>query len=97
MLLYPHELKKAQDEIDRVLGRNRLPNIDDRPSLPYLECVLKEVVRWAFWAFSFVIWVTNQVHRMNPMVPLGMPHRLMEDDFYRDFYIPEGTNVLANI
>ncbi|KAF8182928.1 cytochrome P450 [Pholiota molesta] len=80
MLLYPHELKKAQDEIDKVLGKNRLPNIDDRPSLPYLECVLKEVV-----------------HRMNPMVPLGMPHRLMEDDFYRDFYIPEGTNVLANI
>ncbi|KAF9478585.1 cytochrome P450 [Pholiota conissans] len=79
MLLYPHEFKKVQDEIDIVVGRNRLPNIDDRPSLPYLECVLKEVVR------------------MNPMVPLGMPHRLMEDDFYRDFYIPEGTNVLANI
>ncbi|KAF8968747.1 cytochrome P450 [Flammula alnicola] len=79
MVLHPHELKKAQDEIDSVVGKHRLPNIDDRPSLPYLECVLKEVLR------------------MNPMVPLGMPHRLMEDDFYRSFYIPAGTTVLANI
>ncbi|KIM41937.1 hypothetical protein M413DRAFT_71520 [Hebeloma cylindrosporum] len=79
MVLYPHEFKKAQQEIDKVIGRNRLPNLDDRPSLPYLECVLKEVLRW------------------NPMVPLGMPHRLMEDDFYRDFYLPSGTTVLANI
>lgn len=31
------------------------------------------------------------------MVPLGMPHRLMEDDVYRGFHVPEGTNVLANI
>ena len=47
MILYPHEFKKAQQEIDKVIGRNRLPNLDDRPSLPYLECVLKEVLRWA--------------------------------------------------
>ncbi|KDR74052.1 hypothetical protein GALMADRAFT_269547 [Galerina marginata CBS 339.88] len=79
MVLHPHELKKAQEEIDSVVGKNRLPNIDDRPSLPYLECVLKEVLRW------------------NPMVPLGLPHRLMEDDYYRNFYIPAGTTVLANI
>ena len=45
MLLYPHVFKKAQDEMDMIVGRDRLPNIDDRPSLPYLECVLKEVVR----------------------------------------------------
>ena len=45
MVLYPHEFKKAQEEIDKVIGRNRLPNLDDRPSLPYLECVLKEVLR----------------------------------------------------
>ncbi|KAF8153982.1 cytochrome P450 [Crassisporium funariophilum] len=79
MVLHPHEFQKAQEELDQVVGNRRLPNIDDRPSLPYLECVLKEVLRW------------------NPMVPLGMPHRLMEDDFYRDFYIPAGSTVLANI
>jgi hypothetical protein len=45
MLLHPDELRKAQEEMDAVIGRHRLPNIDDRPSLPYLECILKEVVR----------------------------------------------------
>ncbi|PPQ69577.1 hypothetical protein CVT24_001377 [Panaeolus cyanescens] len=79
MLLHPAELKKVQEELDQVVGTNRLPNIDDRPSLPYLECVLKEVLRW------------------NAPVPLGMPHRLMGEDFYKDFYIPSGTTVLANI
>lgn len=31
------------------------------------------------------------------MVPMGMPHRLMEDDFYRGYYLPTGTTVVANI
>jgi len=33
----------------------------------------------------------------NPPVPLGLPHRLMEDDFYGGYFIPKGSNVLANI
>ena len=37
MVRYPDVYKRAQDEIDRVIGRERLPTIDDRPSLPYLE------------------------------------------------------------
>lgn len=45
MILNPQELKKAQEEMDLVVGRDRLPTIDDRPSLPYLECVLKETLR----------------------------------------------------
>lgn len=34
---------------------------------------------------------------MNPTVPLGIPHRLTENDIYRDFYVPAGTTVFANI
>ncbi|CAE6462191.1 unnamed protein product [Rhizoctonia solani] len=37
---------KAQAEVDRVLGQDRLPEMDDRELLPYVECVLKEVERW---------------------------------------------------
>ena len=53
VVLHPQEFKKAQEEIDRVVGRNRLPTIDDRPSLPYLECLLKEVLRWVHDSFYF--------------------------------------------
>ncbi|CAE6449146.1 unnamed protein product [Rhizoctonia solani] len=46
MILNQHVASKAQAEIDRVVGSNRLPEISDRESLPYVECVLKEVLRW---------------------------------------------------
>lgn len=45
MVRYPRVFKKAQEEIDRVVG-SRFPDYADRDSLPYLECVLKEVHRF---------------------------------------------------
>ncbi|KAL0571246.1 hypothetical protein V5O48_010716 [Marasmius crinis-equi] len=46
MVLHPDVLHKAQEEMDRVIGQDTLPSMDDRESLPYFECVLKEVLRW---------------------------------------------------
>ncbi|KAI0295929.1 cytochrome P450 [Russula brevipes] len=46
MLLYPDVQKKAQDEIDSVIGRDQLPTFDDRPRLPFIDAVCKEVLRW---------------------------------------------------
>lgn len=46
MILFPDVQKKAQEEIDRVVGTNRLPTIADRLALPYIEAVVKEVLRW---------------------------------------------------
>ncbi|KAI0363937.1 cytochrome P450 [Pilatotrama ljubarskyi] len=45
MVLHPAVFKKAQEEMDAVVGRSRLPDLEDRDSLPYLESVLKEVYR----------------------------------------------------
>ncbi|KAG6886455.1 hypothetical protein C0992_003898 [Termitomyces sp. T32_za158] len=38
--------QKAQDEIDAVIGTNRLPDFSDRPNLPYVEALFREVMRW---------------------------------------------------
>lgn len=38
-------LKKAQEEIDRVVGNERLPDFNDRESLPYVNALLEEVYR----------------------------------------------------
>ncbi|KIP07997.1 hypothetical protein PHLGIDRAFT_70194 [Phlebiopsis gigantea 11061_1 CR5-6] len=46
MLLYPEVQKKAQEELDRVLKRKRLPDFEDRNSLPYTVALVKEVLRW---------------------------------------------------
>ena len=45
MAINPGIQEKAQTEIDRVIGRNRLPEIYDRPKLPYLEGIYREVLR----------------------------------------------------
>ncbi|KAF5325488.1 hypothetical protein D9619_009914 [Psilocybe cf. subviscida] len=42
----PGVQKKAQQEIDRVVGRNRLPTYDDWDSLPYMEATMRELLRW---------------------------------------------------
>lgn len=46
MMDHPEVLLKAQNEIDRVVGTDRLPTFDDRASLPYVEAVLNETLRW---------------------------------------------------
>ncbi|PPR04236.1 hypothetical protein CVT24_013340, partial [Panaeolus cyanescens] len=44
--LHPEVQKKARDEIDRVVGTDRLPDYNDRESLPYVEALVKELYRW---------------------------------------------------
>ncbi|KAF7374506.1 O-methylsterigmatocystin oxidoreductase [Mycena sanguinolenta] len=46
MALYPDIQKKAQTEIDTVIGTDRLPKFEDRPSLPFVEALYREVMRW---------------------------------------------------
>jgi hypothetical protein len=36
---------KTQKELDAVVGQVRLPEFSDRPSLPYMNAILKKVIR----------------------------------------------------
>ncbi|KAI0094761.1 cytochrome P450 [Irpex rosettiformis] len=46
IMVYPEVLVNAQAEIDRVIGNGRLPTLDDRHDLPYIEAVVWECLRW---------------------------------------------------
>lgn len=46
MMLYPDAQKAAQKEIDALLQGERLPTLDDKDSLPHIQAIIKEVVRW---------------------------------------------------
>lgn len=46
MAVNPEVQLKAQAEIDQVVGAGRLPNLSDRESMPYVEAVYREVMRW---------------------------------------------------
>jgi len=78
MLHAPHVQLKAQEELARVIGNDRLPVLEDREALPYITAITKETYRWEL------------------VTPIGVPHRLMEDDIYEGYFIPKGTTVIAN-
>ncbi|KAH9975165.1 cytochrome P450 [Russula compacta] len=46
MITYPEVQKRAQDELDAVVGRSRVPTFADAPSLPYIQALVKESLRW---------------------------------------------------
>ncbi|XP_066300762.1 cytochrome P450 2U1-like [Branchiostoma lanceolatum] len=42
---HPEAQAKAHEELDRVVGRARLPSVNDRPNMPYMRALLEEVHR----------------------------------------------------
>ncbi|KAJ7586756.1 putative CyP450 monooxygenase [Mycena floridula] len=43
MCLFPNVLKRAQAELDRVVGEHRLPTFGDKLQLPYINALMKAV------------------------------------------------------
>ncbi|RDA89341.1 hypothetical protein CP532_6183 [Ophiocordyceps camponoti-leonardi (nom. inval.)] len=46
MATFPHVQIKAQEEIERVVGTDRLPGFADRANLPYIDAIVQEACRW---------------------------------------------------
>ncbi|KZT55003.1 cytochrome P450 [Calocera cornea HHB12733] len=43
---HPEVLRKAQEELDRVIGPDRMPTFEDHDSLPYVRATCNEALRW---------------------------------------------------
>ena len=46
MTLFPDIQQRAKQEIDAVVGCEELVSFKDRPSLPYVEALFREILRW---------------------------------------------------
>ena len=46
MIAHPGVQKRAQAELDAVVGQSRVPTFSDAPSLPYIQAMVKEILRW---------------------------------------------------
>ncbi|KAE9397652.1 cytochrome P450 [Gymnopus androsaceus JB14] len=46
MLCFPHAQREAQEELDTVIGKERLPDHGDEDSLPYVKALMYECFRW---------------------------------------------------
>lgn len=100
MTLYPDVARKAQAELDAVVGTDRLPRMSDRENLPYINAITLEIMRWhtvgptgktLLFAHSYIRFSTKMWKL------LGLPHRVMEDNIHDGFLIPKGAIVIANI
>lgn len=45
ILKNPDKQRRAQEEIDAVVGPDRLPNLSDKASLPYVQAICTETLR----------------------------------------------------
>ncbi|GBE84081.1 hypothetical protein SCP_0600590 [Sparassis crispa] len=83
MLLFPDAQRKAREEIDHIVGSERLPDFSDRADLPYLECVLQEVSR--ILSFHSV-----SIDELRP----SLAYR---NDIYDGMFILKGLLVIPNV
>ncbi len=54
MVLHPEVQEKAQAQIDAVVGSERLPTFEDRESLPYIDHILQETMRYYIHFLGFL-------------------------------------------
>jgi len=46
MIEHPEAQRRAQQEIEAVIGTERLPCFSDRDVLPYVEALVSEIMRY---------------------------------------------------
>ncbi|KXX76226.1 Cytochrome P450 2U1 [Madurella mycetomatis] len=46
MILYPQSQERAHEEIDSVVAKGRLPTFEDCERMPYMQAMVREVIRW---------------------------------------------------
>jgi hypothetical protein len=99
MILNPLVQKKAQEELDSVIGTSRLPTIQDRAQLPYLRAIVAEVYRFyqAIPLGKLNELLLKFALMINLSVNLGVPHALSQDDVYEGYFIPKGTWIMPNM
>ncbi|EIM81916.1 cytochrome P450 [Stereum hirsutum FP-91666 SS1] len=88
MVLNPEVQSRAHAELDALLGSPSSSGDSELHRLPTAK---------DRGQLSFVDAIVKEVWRWNPSVPLGLAHRVTQDDVYKGMFIEAGTTVYPNI
>ncbi|KAJ4318839.1 hypothetical protein N0V84_006652 [Fusarium piperis] len=93
LAMHPEVVRKAHEELDLVIGRDRFPTWTDEPDLPYLRAIIKEQHRWSSIApLGFAHWSEaedtfegyripkNSIVRINTCTNGAAPFRAIHND-----------------
>ena len=97
MVLFPEVQEKAQAELDAIVGKERLPSLNDRDLLPYINAVCKEVLRWHSVTPLGTLSVPLPPQSMLTRLRKALAHVATEDIYAEGFLIPKGTYILGNV
>lgn len=94
--MYPELQKRAQREVDSVTDGKRLPLMNDRESLSFVNAFLKELARW-----YTVVPLGTPSFCQHSAIPsyityIGLAHVSAEDSEYDGYFIPKGAIVMTN-
>ena len=77
LVQHPEVQAKVAAELDSVVGRDRLPSLNDRDNLPYTTATLYEVMRYSNLVPLAVPHATStdvEFGEYSNLVPLAVPH-----------------------
>ena len=95
MVKYPEVQKRAQEEVDRVIGSDRLASFSDRESLPYIDAVVAEVLRLrppvSVGRSSISNKKLSELTKRSPVT-----REAGQDDIHNGYLVEKGTVILVN-
>lgn len=95
MALHPKFQKKAQEEIERELGKKALPTFADRQRLPYIDCIIKELLRWRppvpCSEFS-----SSNFYKIQILISIEVVRATLTDDIIDGVHVSAGATIGIN-
>src|SRR5260370_41427072 len=97
VMFHPEIQQKIHEELERVVGDDRLPTHEDRESLQYLRAAWREASRWRPTApISTQFFICRHSARLILSNPSDFPHVTTEDQVNQGYWIPKGSLIFTN-
>ncbi|KAI5791564.1 cytochrome P450 [Pyronema domesticum] len=98
MICFPEAAKKAQEELDCKIGRDRMPTWEDMRKVKNGEVKDGKAKSKPKDYLPYCQALIKEVLRWRPVAVMGgTPHASMTDDVYKGHFIPAGSTIVGNL